>query len=183
MDLLSFLLALLLLASPVALVKSSSTVPAIFTFGDSIFDAGNNHFNKNCTAQADFPPYGSSFFHRPTGRFTNGRTVADFICNKSSQTFLKISSSARHLTFFSFLDLLIAAEFVGLPLQKPFLELQYQILNGTSRRFPSNGINFASAGSGLLFDTNKNMVDISLLPIQMFVSCESLVNYRYDYRA
>lgn len=55
-------------------------VPAIFTFGDSIFDAGNNHFNQNCTAQADFPPYGSSFFHHPTGRFTNGRTVADFIC-------------------------------------------------------------------------------------------------------
>ncbi|CAE5963752.1 unnamed protein product [Arabidopsis arenosa] len=125
MDLLMFLL---LLISPVALAKSSSTVPAIFTFGDSIFDAGNNHYNKNCTAQADFPPYGSSFFHRPTGRFTNGRTVADFIC---------------------------------LPLQKPFLELQIQILNGTSNF--SNGINFASAGSGLLFDTNKFM---GVTPIQ-----------------
>lgn len=55
-------------------------VPAVFVFGDSIFDAGNNHYNPNCTAQADFPPYGSTFFHRPTGRFTNGRTVADFIC-------------------------------------------------------------------------------------------------------
>ncbi|EOA33251.1 hypothetical protein CARUB_v10021945mg [Capsella rubella] len=136
MDLLFFLLALLLLvASPVALTKSSSTVPAIFTFGDSIFDAGNNHFNKNCTAQADFPPYGSSFFHRPTGRFTNGRTVADFI-----------------------------SEFVGLPLQKPFLELQYQILNVTSRKLPANGINFASAGSGLLFDTNNYM---GVTPIQI----------------
>ena len=61
-------------------VSFSLHVPAIITFGDSIFDAGNNHFNKNCTAQADFPPYGSSFFHHPTGRFTNGRTVADFIC-------------------------------------------------------------------------------------------------------
>ena len=59
---------------------SSRNVPAIFIFGDSIFDAGNNHFNKNCSAQADFPPYGSTFFHHPTGRFTNGRTVADFIC-------------------------------------------------------------------------------------------------------
>lgn len=52
----------------------------IFSFGDSIFDAGTNHFNQNCSAQADFPPYGSSFFHQPTGRFTNGRTVPDFIC-------------------------------------------------------------------------------------------------------
>lgn len=82
------LFALILLASPVALAKSSPSLPAIFTFGDSIFDAGNNHFNKNCTAQADFPPYGSSFFHQPTGRFTNGRTVADFICNNNiSQLF------------------------------------------------------------------------------------------------
>lgn len=59
---------------------SNIAVSAIFTFGDSIFDAGNNHFNKNSTAQADFPPYGSSYFHYPTGRFTNGRTVPDFIC-------------------------------------------------------------------------------------------------------
>lgn len=81
------LFALILLASPAALAKSSPSLPAIFTFGDSIFDAGNNHFNKNCTAQADFPPYGSSFFHQPTGRFTNGRTVADFICNYISQLF------------------------------------------------------------------------------------------------
>lgn len=55
-------------------------VAGVYVFGDSLFDAGNNHYNKNCTAQADFAPYGSSFFHHPTGRFTNGRTVADFIC-------------------------------------------------------------------------------------------------------
>ncbi|CAN8235602.1 unnamed protein product [Cochlearia groenlandica] len=128
------LFALLLVASLVALAKSSPSVPAIFTFGDSIFDAGNNHFNKNCTAQADFPPYGSSFFHRPTGRFTNGRTVADFI-----------------------------SEFLGLPLQKPFLESRIRVLNGTLKRFPSDGINFASAGSGLLLDTNK---DMGVTPIQ-----------------
>lgn len=60
--------------------SNTTVVSGIFTFGDSIFDAGNNHFNKNCSAQADFAPYGSSFFHYPTGRFTNGRTVADFIC-------------------------------------------------------------------------------------------------------
>lgn len=58
---------------------AGSKVPAIFVFGDSIFDAGNNHYNPNCSVQADFPPYGSTFFRRPTGRFTNGRTVADFI--------------------------------------------------------------------------------------------------------
>ncbi|KAF2310855.1 hypothetical protein GH714_017675 [Hevea brasiliensis] len=74
------LLLFLLLSCSLPISISSYNVPAIFTFGDSIFDAGNNHFNKNCSVQADFPPYGSTFFHHPTGRFTNGRTVVDFIC-------------------------------------------------------------------------------------------------------
>ncbi|CAN0871413.1 GDSL esterase/lipase 6 [Linum grandiflorum] len=107
---------------------------AIFTFGDSIVDAGNNHFNKNCTAQADFPPYGSSFFHRPTGRFTNGRTVADFI-----------------------------SEFMGIELQSPFLEAEMEVLNGSWKSYPSNGINFASAGSGLFPSTN---LFLGVIPIQ-----------------
>lgn len=75
----SFALTFFFFSSLCISVSFSLHVPAIFTFGDSIFDAGNNHFDKNCTAQADFPPYGSSFFHHPTG-FTNARTVADFIC-------------------------------------------------------------------------------------------------------
>lgn len=74
------LLLLLLLSLASSPSVFSHNVTAVFTFGDSIFDAGNNHFIPNCTAQADFPPYGSSFFHHPTGRFTNGRTVVDFIC-------------------------------------------------------------------------------------------------------
>ncbi|XP_049391747.1 GDSL esterase/lipase 6-like [Solanum stenotomum] len=109
-------------------------VPSIFIFGDSIFDAGNNHYNKNCTAQADFPPYGSNFFHHPTGRFTNGRTVADFI-----------------------------SQFIGIPLQRPFLEAQLELINGSTKEYPSNGINFASAGSGVLSTTNQ---DLGVTPIQ-----------------
>ncbi|XP_010528752.1 PREDICTED: GDSL esterase/lipase 6 [Tarenaya hassleriana] len=129
------LLAWFLVALPRALTDSDNAPsPSIFIFGDSIFDAGNNHFNKNCTAQADFPPYGSSFFHRPTGRFTNGRTVPDFI-----------------------------SQYMGVPLQKSFLEVQLELMNGTSKRFPSNGVNFASAGSGVLQDTNK---DWGVIPIQ-----------------
>ncbi|KAM7463481.1 hypothetical protein LguiA_031602 [Lonicera macranthoides] len=103
-------------------------VPAVFIFGDSIFDAGNNHYSPNCTAQADFPPYGSTFFHRPTGRFTNGRTVADFI-----------------------------SQFLEIELQKPFLESQNEIVNGSRKDYPSNGINFASAGSGVLPATNQDL--------------------------
>ncbi|XP_050224973.1 GDSL esterase/lipase 6 [Mercurialis annua] len=127
-------LILVLFLSSCSLLVSSYNVPAIFTFGDSILDAGNNHFNKNCTAQADFPPYGSAFFHHPTGRFTNGRTVVDFI-----------------------------SQFLGIDLQKPYLEVELAVKNGSRKDYPSNGLNFASAGSGVLLATNK---DWGVIPIQ-----------------
>eukprot|EP01018_Ginkgo_biloba_P013938 Gb_05395 [translate_table: standard] len=68
------------------LAKSSiphqrSHVPALFVFGDSLGDAGNNNY-INTSARANFPPYGETFFRRPTGRFTNGRTTFDFIAQR-----------------------------------------------------------------------------------------------------
>ncbi|CAI9761956.1 unnamed protein product [Fraxinus pennsylvanica] len=129
------LIILLLHFSLLISAINGHNVPSIYVFGDSIFDAGNNHYNKNCTAQADFPPYGSSFFHHPTGRFTNGRTVADFI-----------------------------SQFIGFPFQKPFLEVQDEIKNGSIKGYPSNGLNFASAGSGVLRATN---LDSGVTPIQV----------------
>lgn len=80
-NLLLFIISFLFLLCFSSCVSSIEfKVKSIYVFGDSIFDAGNNHYNKYSAAQADFPPYGSTFFHRPTGRFTDGRTVADFLC-------------------------------------------------------------------------------------------------------
>ena len=62
-----------------ALQSRESAVPALFVFGDSAADAGTNNYIPNSRAHVDFPPYGRTFFHRPTGRFTDGRTVFDFI--------------------------------------------------------------------------------------------------------
>ncbi|KVI01010.1 Lipase, GDSL, partial [Cynara cardunculus var. scolymus] len=54
---------------------------AIFVFGDSTVDAGNNNFIKT-PMKSNFPPYGRDFInHIPTGRFTNGRLVSDFIAS------------------------------------------------------------------------------------------------------
>lgn len=150
------LLSLLILTFSVS--ASATTVRAIFTFGDSIFDAGNNHFNKNCTAQADFPPYGSSFFHRSTGRFTNGRTVVDFICEFLTHIhelgcFLMEYNFGPSILFFFY-----SAQFAGIELQKPYLQAQIEVANGSTKDYPSNGINFASAGSGVLHDTNADLV-------------------------
>lgn len=53
---------------------------ALFIFGDSINDAGtNNYINTTANFRANFPPYGETFFHHPTGRFSDGRLIADFI--------------------------------------------------------------------------------------------------------
>ncbi|CAM6085398.1 unnamed protein product [Calypogeia fissa] len=53
--------------------------PAMFIFGDSLVDNGNNNF-LTTLARADFPPNGVDFGSGwPTGRFCNGRTVSDYI--------------------------------------------------------------------------------------------------------
>ncbi|XP_042481003.1 GDSL esterase/lipase At5g41890 [Macadamia integrifolia] len=52
-----------------------------FVFGDSLVDAGNNDYLFTLS-KADSPPYGIDFTPsggKPTGRFTNGRTIPDII--------------------------------------------------------------------------------------------------------
>ncbi|KAI4374142.1 hypothetical protein MLD38_012171 [Melastoma candidum] len=57
----------------------NNTVSALFVFGDSTADPGNNNF-VSTIFKSDFLPYGQDFIdHRPTGRFTNGRLATDFI--------------------------------------------------------------------------------------------------------
>ncbi|XAR60078.1 Triacylglycerol lipase [Bertholletia excelsa] len=69
-----FLLALL----AISLVNGQPLVPALFLFGDSVNDAGNNN-NLLTIVKANFPPYGRDFInHVPTGRFCNGKLAADF---------------------------------------------------------------------------------------------------------
>ncbi|XP_071697218.1 GDSL lipase-like [Rutidosis leptorrhynchoides] len=53
---------------------------ALFVFGDSLFDPGNNNFiNTTTEFQANFWPYGISYFRPATGRFSDGRLIPDFI--------------------------------------------------------------------------------------------------------
>ncbi|KAG5622452.1 hypothetical protein H5410_007670 [Solanum commersonii] len=69
---------------------------SIISFGDSLADTGNKlHITLNKISPSHFslPPYGETFCHHPTGRFSDGRLVIDFI-----------------------------AESFGLPLVPPYLE-------------------------------------------------------------
>ncbi|KAJ0836664.1 putative sinapine esterase [Helianthus annuus] len=57
--------------------------PSIISFGDSLADTGNLRIlSQNSTGKAPhfmLPPYGDTYFHEPTGRFSNGRLIIDFI--------------------------------------------------------------------------------------------------------
>jgi hypothetical protein len=59
---------------------SSSNFPAAsFIFGDSLVDAGNNNYIGSL-ARANYGANGIDFpGGKPTGRFCNGRTVADIV--------------------------------------------------------------------------------------------------------
>lgn len=59
--------------------KGSSLVPAMFVFGDSLIDNGNNN-GLPTFARANYYPYGIDFRSGPTGRFCNGLTIVDEIC-------------------------------------------------------------------------------------------------------
>ncbi|XP_009786862.1 GDSL esterase/lipase EXL3-like [Nicotiana sylvestris] len=55
---------------------------AVFAFGDSIVDQGNNNYLKTLI-KCNFQPYGKDFMGgMPTGRFSNGKTPADLIAEE-----------------------------------------------------------------------------------------------------
>ena len=62
----------------ISLVCGAPLAPALYVFGDSLFDSGNNNLLPT-VSKANFKPYGVDFAKGDTGRFTNGRLVPDFI--------------------------------------------------------------------------------------------------------
>ncbi|CAO2205536.1 unnamed protein product [Urochloa humidicola] len=56
--------------------ERSAAAPALFVFGDSLIDSGNNN-NLASLAKANYFPYGIDFAVGPTGRFCNGYTIVD----------------------------------------------------------------------------------------------------------
>ncbi|KAJ8750707.1 hypothetical protein K2173_015888 [Erythroxylum novogranatense] len=83
---------------------------ALFIFGDSTVDPGNNNYIDTAPEnRANYKPYGQNgFFEAPTGRFSDGRIIVDFI-----------------------------AEHAKLPLIPPYLEPSADFTNGVN--FASGG--------------------------------------------
>lgn len=52
----------------------------------------------------------------------------------------------------------VTAQFIGIDFQIPYLEAKIAVMKGSRKSYPHNGINFASAGSGVLRGTKKEEV-------------------------
>ncbi|OAY79770.1 GDSL esterase/lipase [Ananas comosus] len=73
-----FIQLMLLLSLSAPPHYAAAKVTAIFVFGDSTVDAGNNN-QIPTTLRSNFKPYGRDFAgQKPTGRFSNGRIATDF---------------------------------------------------------------------------------------------------------
>ncbi|XP_062212994.1 GDSL esterase/lipase At3g48460-like [Phragmites australis] len=75
-------------AAPAAGAASASPSPfrKVYAFGDSFTDTGNT---RSTTGPYSFgyvssPPYGATFFHRSTNRYSDGRLVVDFLAQELS---------------------------------------------------------------------------------------------------
>ncbi|OWM86168.1 hypothetical protein CDL15_Pgr010992 [Punica granatum] len=74
-------------------------LPAIFVFGDSFVDVGNNNYLPLSLAKANFPHNGIDFPSRKaTGRFSNGKNIVDLLAEKvglpSPPPYLSIDSDS-----------------------------------------------------------------------------------------
>lgn len=57
----------------------NNSISSVYIFGDSTVDPGNNDYIATIF-KSNFPPYGKDFLNQvPTGRFSNGRLVTDFL--------------------------------------------------------------------------------------------------------
>jgi hypothetical protein len=70
------LLAVVPAVTAAATAGGEGRAPALFVFGDSLIDSGNNN-NLASLAKANYFPYGIDFAGGPTGRFCNGYTIVD----------------------------------------------------------------------------------------------------------
>ncbi|CAM0913768.1 unnamed protein product [Alopecurus aequalis] len=121
------LLGLAVVALAVGAGAVQPVVPAMFVLGDSTVDVGNNNYLPGKDVpRANVPFYGIDLpgSHTPTGRFSNGYNIADFI--------------AKNLGFE----------------KSPIAYLVLKSRNYLIPSALTRGVSYASAGAGILDSTN-----------------------------
>ncbi|CAN6239637.1 unnamed protein product [Urochloa humidicola] len=135
------LLRVVLVAAASNKQNQKQVPPALYVFGDSTADVGNNNYLPGGAAvpRANFPHHGVDFpTSRPTGRFSNGYNGVDFL--------------AMHM---------------GLKRSPPpFLA----VANRTDKKAFLLGVNFASAGSGILDTTGSSSIIPLSQQVEQFAS-------------
>ncbi|CAN6236918.1 unnamed protein product [Urochloa humidicola] len=130
----------MLLVAAAASVAAGANVPAMFVFGDSTADVGNNDYLPWSIARADFPHNGIDFpGGKPTGRFSNGLIGVDFIAiamgfSRSPPAYLSLMANAANSSSEVTSNMAVAAAAAY-----------------------ATGANFASGGSGLLDSTGSTI--------------------------
>ncbi|XP_070055793.1 GDSL esterase/lipase At5g03980-like [Nicotiana tomentosiformis] len=76
-------------SSPSA-AQTKCNIRSVYQLGDSLADAGNVIRTPGASIifRANQAPYGETFFRRPTGRFSNGRIIIDYISSAFKLSFL-----------------------------------------------------------------------------------------------
>lgn len=160
------------------MINGQPLVPAMFIFGDSVVDAGNNNYIYTIV-KANFRPYGRDFVHhKPTGRFCNGKLAADF-----TGTLLLTIFSLQPISFFDSLKVLAllilskTAENIGFTSYPPaYLSEEAKGKNLLI------GANFASGASGYYETTAKLYVRTScnhIRNLSLFLSIYSFFNMSF----
>ncbi|TXG67553.1 hypothetical protein EZV62_008828 [Acer yangbiense] len=85
--------------------SEAQMVPAMFVFGDSVVDVGNNNYLPLSVRKANFPHNGIDFStKKPTGRFSNGKNAADFLAEKvglpTSPPYLSLKNNKNRASLF-----------------------------------------------------------------------------------
>ncbi|CAO2033921.1 unnamed protein product [Urochloa humidicola] len=131
---------MLLVAAAAASVAAGAKVPAMYVFGDSTADVGNNDYLPWTIARADFPHNGVDFpGGKATGRFSNGLIGVDFIAiamgfSRSPPAYLSLMANAANSSS----------------------EMTRNMTTAAAAAY-TTGANFASGGSGLLDSTGSTI--------------------------
>ncbi|KAL8188690.1 hypothetical protein R6Q57_029710 [Mikania cordata] len=132
---------------------SNAGSPALFLLGDSLLDVGTNNFILKAIGKAKYPHYGIDFFNStPSGRFSNGLNMADFIARVVFGD--TVTSPPAYLSLF----------FGGKYTENRLAKLMdfnprrrwrrptdgFGPVSLVARENPAIGINFASSGTAIL---------------------------------
>jgi hypothetical protein len=118
----------------------------VFSFGDSITDTGNYRFVFTNDNGAHAPwPYGETYFHKATGRSSDGRLIVDFIGMAQPPSLRPINELLARVLILLIIYVAVwaAADALGLPFVPPYW-------GGHSTEYFAGGANFAVGGATAL---------------------------------